>query len=104
MNGVTLRRNGRRVVAALLVSLLAAGLVSDLQMAVVFSPLLVLAALIGADRRVEAAIVEFVHRLGSPPERAHATDRLLPILRIAPMRTASGFPQLGSRAPPRFVS
>jgi hypothetical protein len=95
--------NGRHAVAALLILLLAAGLVADLHLAIVFSPLLVLAALIGGDRRIERAIIEFVHRLATrrPPRRC--APRAASGGRLSGPRVAAGIASLGSRAPPRLL-
>lgn len=95
-------RSGRRAVAALLSLLLAASFVLDLHLALVFSPLLALLTLISADARVEAAIVELVHRLAGGREQRRARRRIAPVWRLAPVRGAHSLSPLGSRAPPRF--
>lgn len=92
----------RRAVAALLFALLAALTIEDLRLAIIFSPLLVLAALLVADRRVQAAVVEFLHALAPEAKRQRPRRKLSPVRRIEPDAGTHRPSSLGSRAPPQF--
>lgn len=103
MSSVTLRRDRRRNFAVLLAVLLLASAIADLRLAIIFSPILLLAALISADRRVEEAIIDLVHGLaaGRPHRRPRRTAALP--TRVDTPNAYLGIRSLSSRAPPRFA-
>ena len=64
MSSVAIRPGGRTALPVLLAALLAVGMVVDPRLAIIFSPILVLALLV-THPRIESAIVELVHGLAS---------------------------------------
>jgi hypothetical protein len=100
MNFFSGRGDGRRAIAAMLVLLLVLAAAANLQLAVLFSPLLILAALFMADPRIEAAVVELVHALGAARPRAKASLGFAPVFSFSPARSTGALGASGSRAPP----
>lgn len=99
MSSVAIRPGGRTALPVLLAALLAVGMVVDPRLAIIFSPILVLALLV-THPRIESAIVELVHGLASNAAIARAAQKLARPRHLAPARSALNASCLGSRAPP----